>query len=573
MVRPSAASPDRPIRHPPTQVGGTGDDHDDSMNRAALTPPTRSRDTAEPGDTLRPVSVRADDSASWGLPGGGPRSRADVGDSALSSYLRAIRSHVPLVIAVMIATLLVALAWGQLRTPTYEASAQMLITPLAGDDTAFIGMPYVRDTGDPPRTLQTAATLVDSPRAAQLAASRLGHGWTQAKVQSAVTVTPEGQSSIVDITGSSDSAKDSAHVANTFAQAVIDSRTRQLQPLIDRAMQSTRAQLSRLAPGSPSAQTLAQRVRQLEDVRGDDPTIAISQVASPPVSASGIGTSLLAVLALIVGLALGTLAAFVVDLVRPRRIADEEELLGLYRLPVLARIPVLPRRARRRAAASPLVIPPTVREGFRTLQVQLELQPGRHRSILFTSASSGDGKTTSAVNFAVELVGAGKRVILLDLDLRKPDVGRSLEVSPRMALPALLDEGTRLESALVDVAGVAGLQVLPLTPGDGFPALERLIARLPDLVAEALSLADYVVIDTAPVGEVSDALKMTGAVDDVLLVARIANTRLASFETMRELLERTRNTPTGIVLIGTSAREVSGYYYYGYGTAPTVSAK
>ena len=543
------------------------------MEQPTLDPRSMPRVPVKGGDTLRPVPLRVDDPSPWAPPGGGPPRSADVGDSALSSYLRAIRSHVPLVVAMTVAGLIAALAWGQLRTPTYEASAQMLVTPLAGDDTAFIGMPFVRDTGDPPRTLQTAATLIDSPRAALLASQRLGKGWTQRRVQNAIVVTPEGQSSIVDVTASSDSADSSAHVANVFAQAVIDSRKRQLEPLIDRAAQSTRAQLSRLAPGSPSAQTLAQRVRQLEDVRDNDPTIAVSQVASPPAGASGIGNALLAIIGLVIGLVLGTVAALVLDLVRPRRITEEEELLALYRLPVLARIPLLPRRLRRRADASPLAIPPMVREGFRTLQVQLELRPGRHRSILVTSASSGDGKTTSAVNFAVELVGAGQKVVLLDLDLRKPDIGRTLEVTPRLPLAQILDSDTRLENALVDVPGISGLQILPLTPGDGFPALERLIARLPELVTEALAVADYVIIDTAPVGEVSDALKMIGAVDDVLLVARLGNTRRASLETMRDLLERTRNTPTGLVVVGTSAREVSSYYYYGYGADPAVSAK
>jgi capsular exopolysaccharide synthesis family protein len=214
-----------------------------------------------------------------------------------------------------------------------------------------------------------------------------------------------------------------------------------------------------------------------------------------------------------------------------------------------------------------------VREGFRTLQVQLELQPGRHRSILVTSASSADGKTTSAVNFALELVGAGQKVVLLDMDLRKPDIGRALGVSPKVRLAELLEESTPLERALVEVPGIAGLRVLPITPGDGFPALERLTARLPDFITEALAIADYVIMDTAPVGEVSDALKMTGGVDDIIAVARLGNTRRDNFQLMRDLLERTRHTPTGLVVIGTSPRVVSSYYYYGYGsgTKPPVA--
>jgi Mrp family chromosome partitioning ATPase/capsular polysaccharide biosynthesis protein len=505
----------------------------------------------------------------------GPRApldpRGDGHEGALGTYLRAVRSHLVVVAAVTLAVVLAGVAYAQVRTSTYSATAEMLVTPVPADDPSFLGLPLVRDTGDGARTLQTAATLIDSPNAAQVAARRLGPGYTPRSVLKAVDVSPQGQSTIVDVTGSASSARQSARVANIFVQAVVDSRRQTLLPLVDRATATARDQLSRLAKGSPGAQTLADRLRQLENVRDGDPTLAVSQLATPPEKASGISLPLIVVLALIAGLALGTVAALVLDMARPRRLGEEEELLGLYRLPVLARIPKLPRRALRDRKVSPLAIPPMVREGFRTLQVQLELQPGRHRSILVTSASSGDGKTTSAVNFALELVGAGQKVIVLDLDLRKPDIGRALEVSPRMTLGQLLDPSTTLEDALVDVPGVAGLRALPVPTGDSFTSIERLSARLPELITQALAIADYVILDSAPLGEVSDALKMTSGVDDVLVVSRLDNTRRANFEAMRDLLERTNHTPTGLVVIGTSARIVSSYYGYGYGATPPVA--
>jgi Mrp family chromosome partitioning ATPase len=525
------------------------------------------------GGTIPSPPVRPDVRHSWADASPPPPVdyRAEARDGALGTYVRAIRSHHVIVVAFALALPIGAVAWGQLRSATYEATAEMLVTPIAADDPAFLGLPLVRDTGEAARTVQTAATLIDSPAAARLAARRLGPKWSERRVEAAVAVNPQGQSTIVDVVASGTSASEAARVANAFVRAVIDSRRDLLRPLIDRAMATTRAQLSRLAKGSPGALTLADRLRQLENVRSGDPTLAISQQASPPASASGISLPLVVALALFAGLALGTLVALVLDLVRPRRVADEEELLDLYRLPVLARIPKLPRRALRQTALSPLAIPPMVREGFRTLQVQLELQPGRHRSILVTSASSGDGKTTSAVNFALELVGAGQKVVLMDLDLRKPDVGRTLEVSPRMQLGQLLDPGTKLEDALIDLPGVPGLRVLPISPGDGFSAIERLSARLPEFVAQALAVADYAIIDTAPLGEVSDALRMMTDVDDILVVSRLENTVHANFEAMRDLLERTRHTPTGLVVIGTSPRVVSSYYYYGYGAEPPVA--
>jgi capsular exopolysaccharide synthesis family protein len=533
--------------------------------RPAPVPPAHAESDGPHRGTLNGAPLRSHLRTSWADSGPGPSAeRAEPGGRSPSNYLRAIRAHLWLVVAVTLAVLVAAVAWNGARGRTYQASSDVLVNPLPADDPTFLGLPIVRDTGDPTRTLQTAATLIDSAKAAGLTAQRLGHGWTQRRIQEAIEVSPQGQSSIVEVTAKGSSAAEAAHIANVYVKAVLDTRETELRPLIDRAVAATRAQLARAPRGSIGAQTLADRVRQLENVRDADPTLSVSQVASPPEEPSGIGLGIIIVLALVLGLALGAIAALVADLIRPRRISEEDELLGLYRLPVLARIPALPRR-RRGAPDSPLAIPPMVREGFRTLQVQLELQPGRHRSILVTSASSADGKTTSAVNFALELVGAGQKVVLMDLDLRKPDVGRALEVAPRAPLASLLDPKTRLEDALVDVGGISGLRVLPITQGDGFPVIERITARLPELVNEALAIADYVIIDTAPLGEVSDALKMTSAVDDVLVVARLNNTRRMNFELLRDLLERTRHTPTGLVVIGTSPRVMSSYYYYGYG--------
>src|SRR3954464_2687161 len=199
--------------------------------------------------TLTPLPLRADVRHPWGEPGTvAPLADPgrEPGEGALGTYVRAVRAHLVLVIAVMLASGIGALAWGQLRGADYQATAQMLVNPLPAEDAAFLGLPLVRDTGDPPRTLQTAATLIDSPPAARLSASRLKHGWTQAKVAKAVDVAPQGQSSIVDVTATADSANESAHVANVYVHAVMDSRKTLLTPLIDRAQQTARAQLSRL---------------------------------------------------------------------------------------------------------------------------------------------------------------------------------------------------------------------------------------------------------------------------------------------------------------------------------------
>jgi Mrp family chromosome partitioning ATPase len=161
----------------------------------------------------------------------------------------------------------------------------------------------------------------------------------------------------------------------------------------------------------------------------------------------------------------------------------------------------------------------------------------------------GDGKTTSAVNFSLTLVRAGARVVLLDLDLRKPDL------SGRFGVESDLMELFRADASLDDVLrpapGAPGLRIMSAqVRHDVTPLLEAIQRRIPELVRRAHEVADYVVIDTAPLGEVSDALRIASVVDDVLLVVRPGHTDRSHLERTREILENTGHRPSGLVLVG-----------------------
>jgi Mrp family chromosome partitioning ATPase len=88
--------------------------------------------------------------------------------------------------------------------------------------------------------------------------------------------------------------------------------------------------------------------------------------------------------------------------------------------------------------------------------------------------------------------------------------------------------------------------------------------KLPEILAQARGLADYVVLDTAPLGEVSDALAMTDDVDEIVLVGRPGHTNRASFDHVHDLLERSGNTPFGIIIAGQQPLAGVSYRPYGY---------
>jgi Mrp family chromosome partitioning ATPase len=220
-------------------------------------------------------------------------------------------------------------------------------------------------------------------------------------------------------------------------------------------------------------------------------------------------------------------------------------------------------------------MPPRIREAFRTLQIQLQPSSSAEaggasmgdggRAIMFTSPSPRDGKTSSAVDFALVLAAADLKVVLLDFDLRKPDIAERLG-----AHTDYLDffrSNAGLDEVLAQSRSMPGLRVLSAhTQADATPLLEAVSRRLPELLREARELADYVIVDTPPLGQVSDALRAAAMVDDIVLVARPGNTDRIELTHTRELLDRMGHTPTGLLLIGESGAG-DAYANYGYNSA------
>jgi Mrp family chromosome partitioning ATPase len=233
------------------------------------------------------------------------------------------------------------------------------------------------------------------------------------------------------------------------------------------------------------------------------------------------------------------------DLAGPGRIDTEADIRALYPVPILTRLPALPRGVPAATAAP-------VREALRTLEVQLALADGRHRALMVSSASSGDGKTTTAIGLALELADSGRAVILVDLDLRKPELAERLGVRVDRGVEELLAGTAPLADVLTPVPGHQGVELLAPVGQTHLGTLDDVARQLPDIVEGATALADYVVIDSPPLGEVSDALTFAPTVDDLLLVCRLGRTRRSSFEAMRDLLRRVGHEPSGLIVIGGS---------------------
>ncbi len=488
---------------------------------------------------------------------------AQAPEQALGPYLRAIRRRWLLLVAVTLLTFAVAAVTTLRGSPTYETNSKVLVSPVQQGESNLVSLGVVVEGGEPVRTVQTAAALVDSLPAAQNVATRLGHGWTAGRVQSAVSVTPLGESNVLQVTAKSDTAIGAAQLANAFASAAVNYRASIVQRNIQAQLGELNTRL-RQASGGTSADTalqqeLASRIAALRAVQvsGGDPSLSVTESAIPPGAPSGAPHWLILLLSLIGGFAIGSVAALAAEFF-DRRVRDLDDVAELFAVPVLAAVPNIEARGRRRALR-PDSFPPFAFEQLRMLRVQLGYRE-QARAIMVTSAGAGDGKTTLATALAAAFAETGEEVILMDLDLRKPAVAGLLEINqPR---PVSLVEAS-LDELLVPVPDLPGVRVLP-APRGGAALLSMQLARLPKLLEEAKEQAGHVIVDAAPVGVASESLQIAQACDQVVMVARPRHTDRQLLMLARDMLARAGAPLVGVVVVAESTPTPDDMHAYGY---------
>jgi capsular exopolysaccharide synthesis family protein len=204
-----------------------------------------------------------------------------------------------------------------------------------------------------------------------------------------------------------------------------------------------------------------------------------------------------------------------------------------------------------------------VAEQFRTLRSRIDsLAADRPlRSIAITSPLAGEGKSTAAINLAiVTAMQIDARVCLVDCDLRKPKIHRSLGLSPRFGLAEVLSGEASLEDALIPVEGTS-LSVLAVRHQPSNPSELLATARMRQLVRELGERFDRVILDTPAALSLPDAKIVSDLCDGIVMVVRADTTRRDDVEATLEFLDRRRLL--GLVLNG--ARVPSGRYsYYPY---------
>ena len=205
-------------------------------------------------------------------------------------------------------------------------------------------------------------------------------------------------------------------------------------------------------------------------------------------------------------------------------------------------------------------------ESYRALRTSLLLTSlgAPPKTILITSALPQEGKTTTSINTATVLAQKGTRVLLIDADLRRPSIHKTLGMGPRIGLSNVLTGGTTVQQATIRSSVLPNLFILPAGTPPPNPAELLASSQMMDLLAELRDQYDHIIVDTPPTLSVTDAVVLSTRADAVVLVIRSGQTTKPALRRSRDILAQVNARVSGVLLNAVDLDSPDYYYYYEY---------
>lgn len=505
----------------------------------------------------------------------------------LREYLAVLRARKWTILLVLFVVVAAALAFSFRQTPIYESTARLLVKGVPTDASGMIQTV----------NLETEAEIVRSEPVATLVIKELGLPISAPELITELRVAPAAElAQVLELSYSSPDPEKARNVPNSFASNYIEYKRDQAREALEIGREAVEDQLEPVqqqladigerltspeVAGNAALRAtlenersaliarlgvLQQRVDDFEtsqpiDLAGGE-IIQSAPLPSTPASPDHVKNGSLAGL---LGLALGVGLAFLRERLddRLRGRSDIERTLNA---PVLATIPRvqmskkarfdLVTRAQPRSSAA---------EAYRSLRTNLQFLISQQnlRSVLVTSPSAAEGKTSTSGNLAVVLAQAGQRVILVSADLRRPTLERYFGTDTEPGLSEWLSETDEEIWRFIQDPGIPNLRVIASGPVPGNPAELLTSRRLRTLVDALEGCCDLVLIDSPPSLAVADASILASHVDGVLLVVNAATTHRSAAARAKEELERVGASLLGCIYNAYDATS-SPYYYQPY---------
>jgi capsular exopolysaccharide synthesis family protein len=476
-------------------------------------------------------------------------------------------------------TLGIAVFYVARDTPVYESTGQVLVLD-----------PSLNPIGPAATTnMETEAALAASRGVAAEAADILGYEGNPEDLQAGLEVAVTGETEILTFVYSDPQPERARVVVRGFVEGYLQFRRERfadqseaIQEQIDtleEELSRTNAELAgatdedvreqlRATSNALAAKIALLRQQWLQTLSGPALGQIVQSASEPALIDTRMRTLLLA---LFVGLSLGAGLALLAERLDDR-LRGRQDLATQAAVPVLATIPRL--RTWRSDGEPVLATVSAPRsetsEAYRTLRTGVLYAASRDhiKTILITSSDVAEGKTTTVANLAVVLGKAGKRVIVIVADLRRPRLerffgmeadGASGAQPTSLGLTNVLAGEASVDEALAPVPNMPNVRVLRSGPMAGNPAELLESKRMDDVVTRLRDQADFILFDAAPVLGVSDALVLCRLADAVLLVADAGRTRKTTVSRARDQLIQVNGKLIGSVLNNSDAKTAEVY--------------
>jgi succinoglycan biosynthesis transport protein ExoP len=481
----------------------------------------------------------------------------------LSGALAVLRRRWLVVVGVTLACVLISVARHERAAKSYSATASVAFQSGTLPDAALQIFPS--SSTEPQREANTEVLIAHSPEVAEGVRRQLNITTSPEVLLEQVQVEVAPNADILEIAATSGDPAYAAQLANSFAEQYIAFTARSELAGIASAQRNLESQIAALPAGSSERATLQQSLQRLGELRAvAGGGASIIGRATTPGSPTWKSLSSAVAIGLLIGLALAFALVFLLESL-DRRIKTIEECEREYRLPALAGVPQGAFRATRADQREELLEP------YRILRSALDFVAVTHRldTLLITSAVSGEGKTTVAVDLAHTVALTGRRVVLIELDLRRPTIAAHFDLHPGRGLTSVLTGGGELMDLLVEpLPELPNFSVLPAGRLPHNPAELLGSPRIAEIIGELSGEDGIVIVDAPPLNPVADAQVLIGnpAIHAALIVARIDRVTRDEARRARAILDRHMVEPVGIVVTG--LRDGSRYGYEPYGESP-----
>jgi Mrp family chromosome partitioning ATPase/capsular polysaccharide biosynthesis protein len=531
----------------------------------------------------------------------------------LHDYLRVLRRRKWIVVQATLVLTLAAVAFSLHQQRRYEASADVLLS--ADNVSAPVpGTPLSGLSQDPERTTQTQAQVARVPEVVQGALDLVsGTGLTVADFLANSSVSTSPTSDILTFAVTNPDPTLAKQLANSYAQSYSDYRQRLYADSIDRAIADVDQRIQRLDRTGASLKnngadaglgaltaygalysSLVDRQETLQSMQALQSSVASVLRQADGAALMQPKTVRNAALGLVVGLVLGLGLAFLREALETRVRTTTEVSARLGGLPLLGRLPRPPKRLSKSQRLVMLEDPGSAQaEAFRMLRANLDFMTLDRdaRTIMITSALEQEGKSTTVSNLAVAFARAGKRVVLVDLDLRRPALsdffdlegpgltqvalghvpleealGRIVITEPpspkrRLALRRGAGQNGHVTRELLGQLEVLATGPIPPDPGEfvSSPGLGKVLGALRER-------ADVVLVDAPGALGVGDVVALASRVDGIVVVARSEVLRRQTLAELHRLLTMVRAPALGFVATGEGEDEsfATGVSTHGY---------